>query len=202
MPDPSTITITRARETDAAELSKVLSRAFQEDPVFSWVVPDPAHRRQRLPAVFAAFVDLYLPYRETYLAGDGLAAALWAPAGSGSFGEEQLETFGERLATALGGDVERALELGAVLDQHHPKQATFYLQLMGVTPEHQGRGLGGRLLRTVLDVCDANHTPAYLEATSLQNRRLYERHDFHTIEQIDLPAGPSLWAMWRDPQAT
>lgn len=202
MPDPFTITISRARDTDTTELSKVLTRAFQEDPVFSWVVPDPAHRRQRLPAVFAAFVDLYLPYRETYLAGDGLGAALWAPPEGEPFGEEQLETFGERLDTALGGDVERALELGAVLDQHHPKQAAFYLQLMGVAPEHQGRGLGSRLLRTVLDVCDANGTPAYLEATSHQNRRLYERHEFHTIDQIDLPAGPSLWAMWRDPKAT
>ena len=38
---------------------------------------------------------------------------------------------------------------------------------------------------------------AYLEATSEQNRRLYERHGFVATAELRLPDGPSLWAMWR-----
>lgn len=202
MTDPATITITRANEADVPKLSRALALAFQADPVFKWVIPDPARRRERLPDVFAAFAALYLPYEETYLAGDALGVALWAPAGSEPFSVEQLETFGERLGTVLGDDAERALELDAILDEHHPDQAAFYLQFMGVTPEQQGRGLGSRLLTTVLDLCDSTNTPAFLDATSPDNRRLYQRHGFQTMAQIDLPGGPSLWAMWRDPQLT
>lgn len=202
MPEPNTIAMSRADRTDVPTLSRTLAFAFQEDPVFRWIVPDSAHRRQRLPDVFAAFADLYLPYEETYLAGGGLGAALWAPPGGPPFSTEQLETLGERLSTVLGDDAGRALELDAILAEHHPEQPAFYLQFMGVRPNQQGRGLGSQLLRTVLDVCDADHTPAYLEATSPDNRRLYERHNFGTFARVDLPSGPSLWAMWRDPQPT
>lgn len=202
MPEPSTLAITRAGRTDVPTLSRTLAFAFQEDPVFRWIVPDPARRRERLPSVFAAFAELYLPYGETYLTGGGVGAALWAPPAGATFSTEQLETLGERLSTVLGDDAGRALELGAILDEHHPEQPAFYLQFMGVRPNQQGRGLGSQLLRTVLDMCDADRTPAYLEATSPPNRRLYERHNFGTIAQVDLPDGPSLWAMWRDPQPT
>jgi hypothetical protein len=37
-----------------------------------------------------------------------------------------------------------------------------------------------------------------LEATSKRNRDLYERLGFRVIRTIELPAGPTLWAMWRE----
>lgn len=47
---------------------------------------------------------------------------------------------------------------------------------------------------------DALGDAAYLEATSPDNRRLYERHGFEVTGEIVVPDGPTLWAMWRDPQ--
>ncbi|QYN34952.1 hypothetical protein K1T35_42510 [Pseudonocardia sp. DSM 110487] len=45
---------------------------------------------------------------------------------------------------------------------------------------------------------DADGLPAYLEATSLRSRSLYERHGFRDAgDPIQLPDGPSLWPMWR-----
>lgn len=40
---------------------------------------------------------------------------------------------------------------------------------------------------------------AYLEATSPLNRRLYERHGFEVTGEIQLPNGPAMWPMWREP---
>lgn len=197
---PSTTTdIAIAGIADVPTLSEALARAFQDDPVFAWVLPDANRRRQRLPAVFAAFAETYLPHGETYVAGDGAGAALWAPAGSEPVPEEHAEAFGQRLAAALGDDADRAFELDALLEQHHPAQPCFYLQFVGVVPERRGSGLGSRLLTTVLQRCDASATPAYLEATSEDNRRLYQRHGFETVGELTLPDGPSLWPMWREP---
>jgi predicted GNAT family N-acyltransferase len=55
------------------------------------------------------------------------------------------------------------------------------------------------LLREVLQRCDRDRTPAYLEATSPENVRLYRRHGFEVTGEICLPDGPSLWPMWRAP---
>lgn len=198
MTESQVIDIRRAETIDVETLSGVLAQAFHDDPVFAWVVPDAGRRRERLPAAFAAFADAYLPHRESYVAGSA-GAALWAPPGAQLFDEEQLEVFGERMAAALGDDADRGFEANAILEAHHPAEPCFYLQFVGVAPGQQGRGIGSRLLATVLDGCDADGTPAYLEATSADNRRLYERHGFETRGEITLPDGPPLWPMWRDP---
>ena len=43
---------------------------------------------------------------------------------------------------------------------------------MGFEPEWQGRGLSTALLRPVLERCDDEKLPAYLEASSPRNRAL------------------------------
>lgn len=202
MHSTATIDIAPAGPADVPTLSVALARAFHDDPVFTWVVPSDADRSARLPSVFAAFAEVYLPHQQTYLAGDGAGAALWAPAGVDPFTGEPAEAFGEQVSEVLGDDADRAWELNALLDDHHPAQPCAYLQFMGVVPEHQGRKLGSRLLTTVLQRCDATGTPAYLEATSVDNRRLYQRHGFDTVGEITPPQGPTLWAMWREPVTT
>lgn len=202
MDDIETVEIGRATSADVPVLAEALAGAFWDDPVFRWVVPDAGGRRARLPSLFATFAEVYLLHDETYVARDGLGAALWAPAGVEPIPGAEAEAFGERLGEILGEDAERGQEVQALLEEGHPEEPCFYLQFMGVVPEHQGRGIGGRLLASVLRGCDETGTPAYLEATSPDSRRLYERHGFETVGEITVPQGPSLWPMWREPVTT
>ncbi|TVP62573.1 MAG: GNAT family N-acetyltransferase [Nitriliruptor sp.] len=190
--------IAPAGPSDVPILSWVLARAFHDDPVLSWVIPDPVGRRARLPLLFAAFAEAFLDHGETYLAGEGLGAALWAPPGAEMIPPHHQAWFETRASTILGDDADRAAEIDEVLSEHHPAEPCFYLKLVAVVPEQQGRGLGGRLLTTVLETCDATGVPAYLEATSTENRRLYARHGFDTLDRITVPRGPTLWPMWRN----
>ncbi|MGB0096249.1 MAG: GNAT family N-acetyltransferase, partial [Solirubrobacteraceae bacterium] len=61
------------------------------------------------------------------------------------------------------------------------------------------QGIGSALMKPMLDRCDRDGMPAYLEATSERNRRLYLRHGFDVTGEIRLPDGPSMWPMWREP---
>jgi ribosomal protein S18 acetylase RimI-like enzyme len=72
--------------------------------------------------------------------------------------------------------------------------------MIGVDAEARGRGMGASLLRPVLARCDQDTIPAYLEATSPRNIRLYERHGFEIVEEVRFPKGPSYFAMVRSPQ--
>jgi len=57
------------------------------------------------------------------------------------------------------------------------------------------------LLRDRLTALDEQGVPAYLEASSLDSARLYERLGFRRLAQTtDIPGGPSLYPMWRDPE--
>ncbi len=79
----------------------------------------------------------------------------------------------------------------------HPEEPHWYLPLIGVDPAYQGRGLGSALLSHALALVDADKLPAYLEATTLDSRRLYERHGFEVVGEIQSGSSPTMYAMYR-----
>jgi ribosomal protein S18 acetylase RimI-like enzyme len=182
----------------------VLIEAFQDDPVISWLFPDPAERRSLQPLYYMGL--LRQPAAETYLTDDSAnpsGAAIWLDLGPGQapFDEPPPGTGPDPLA-AFGRNAERLVALGGLLTERHPHhQAHLYLACLGVLPGRRGAGLGSTLLRERLDRADAEARPAYLEASSARSRELYLRHGFEDLgEPVHLPdAGPALWPMWRNP---
>jgi GNAT superfamily N-acetyltransferase len=103
----------------------------------------------------------------------------------------------------FGRDLGRAQRGLTVMDSGHPRSPHWYLDSLGVEPERQGTGIGSALMRPVLERCDRERMPAYLNAGSPRSRELYRRHGFEVTEEFRLPEdGPSLWRMWREPRAT
>jgi GNAT superfamily N-acetyltransferase len=87
------------------------------------------------------------------------------------------------------------------LERRHPSATEhWYLHHLGVEPRQQGRGLGGDLLRPMLELCDRQGISSYLESSTDRNRALYERNGFSPKGTLSMPAaGPKLRKMWRDP---
>jgi GNAT superfamily N-acetyltransferase len=185
---------------DLARVGLALSRAFEDDPVLMWSVPDPDRRRNVLPGFFTVFAGAFQRHGHVYRTADGTGAALWVPPGVAPVDDEEADAFGAALAEVLGPDTERNVIISELLDENHPHDAVWYLNFMGVEPAGQGHGIGSALLEHVLEEADRNAEPAYLDATSMRNRRLYERHGFVTTRELHLPDGPSLWSMWREPR--
>ena len=73
----------------------------------------------------------------------------------------------------------RAYEIIITVEAHRRPGAAALLPAVGRWgAERQGLGSGSALLMPVLQRCDREGIPVYTEATSLRNRRLYERHGF------------------------
>ena len=54
----------------------------------------------------------------------------------------------------------------------------------------------------MLERCDAEGLPAYLESSKERNVPFYRRHGFEVREEIHFgPGGPPMWPMWRAPRA-
>jgi ribosomal protein S18 acetylase RimI-like enzyme len=87
------------------------------------------------------------------------------------------------------------------VEAHHPRDPHLYLAVLGVDPARQGQGIGSRLLRPGLELCDAEGLPAYLETAKERNLDFYGRHGFRVTGRMSLPrGGPPIWLMWRDPR--
>ncbi|WP_328331310.1 MULTISPECIES: GNAT family N-acetyltransferase [unclassified Streptomyces] len=195
------VAIRQAGEADREVLVRLLDEAFMRDPVSNWVFPDEAHRRDVHGKFLGVFIDVALAEGWVDLAEDHTAMALWLhiPAGE----PEEEDDTPARMREAADPDNERAELVGRLTGELHPHdRAHAYLLMIGVTPERQGEGLGTTLMAPVLERCDREGIPAYLEASSARSRRLYERLGFvFTGTAVQLPDGPQMWPMWREPRS-
>ncbi|MEU9228709.1 GNAT family N-acetyltransferase [Streptomyces massasporeus] len=199
------VAIRTAGEGDRELIVRLLDDAFQDDPVSGWVFPGSADRRAKHPALMAAFTDIVLAAGRIDVTEDGSACALWLPVpadegqGEGDAGDDEGPA---QVREAVDPDNERIEVIGRLTAAVHPAgRAHEYLWMIGVAPGRQGEGLGTALIEAVLDRCDREGLPAYLEASSARSRALYERLGFELVGPVlDLPDGPAMWPMWREPR--
>ncbi|AVH56578.1 MULTISPECIES: GNAT family N-acetyltransferase [Streptomyces] len=195
------VVIRTADESDRELVVGLLDAAFRDDPVSGWVFPDEAHRRMTHHKLMAAFLDVVLAEGRVDLAEDGAACALWLPVPADAHAEDD-EDGPAQLREAVDPDNERVELIGRLTADIHPAGCAHeYLWMIAVAPERQGEGLGTELIQSVLDRCDREGLPAYLEASNARSRKLYERLGFDLVGRpLDLPGGPQMWPMWRAPQ--
>ena len=192
-----------AVQTDLPALTAVLARAFDDDPFINWMVMQDKRRARRIfDAMEISLRNLTFPYGEVYTTAAIEGGALWAPPGKWRLGIVQQLMMLPKLAKVTSWKRFLMVSNGfTALERKHPEAPHYYLAVLGVDPEMQGRSLGGQLMRPVLDKCDSEHMPAYLESSKEKNVPLYERNGFKVTEKYQVPnGGPPMWLMWRDPQ--
>ena len=196
---PAELAVRKVGRPDTTAVAATLAQAFENDRVMRWLVPGEG----RLEPAFTLYLEqIWLAHDACFATTDGLAAACWLPPGQWRLGAGRRLALLPRLAGVMGRDLPRMANGLRVIEARHPRKPHWYLPLVGVVPEAQGRGRGAALLRHMLDRCDGEGTPAYLEATTERSRALYAMHGFEVTEELRLPGGgPPLWPMWREPGA-
>jgi GNAT superfamily N-acetyltransferase len=194
-----------AQKSDVRALGRTLGRAFYDDPVSVWLLPDPKGRTAHLSRLFATVTrHHHLPRGGVEVACGGSdigAAALWDPPDqwreSGraelAMAPALLRTFGLRVS--LGRAAQEAMK------RVHPEEPHWYLAVLGSDPSVRGQGYGQALMQSRLDRCDAEYCPAYLESSKPENVPYYQRFGFTVTGEVVLPhGGPTIWPMWRAPR--
>jgi len=93
----------------------------------------------------------------------------------------------------------RGIQIEEALQKVHPKEPHWYLSVIGTDILHRGKGVGPALLQPILEICDEQGLPAYLESSNEINISFYARHGFEILQDVIIPGGPTLWPMLRQP---
>jgi GNAT superfamily N-acetyltransferase len=173
----------------------VLVQAFAADPAVRWTFPEERSYADAFRAFARGFAGASFT-EGTARRLDRRAVALWLRPGSGPDDAAVVDAI-TRFTPAFR--VDEMLDLLERMGRVHPHGRHLYLPLLGVVPQAQGRGLGSALLRPMLDACDAEGLPVYLEATSTRSVPLYRRHGFEVRDVLVSRTCPPITTMWRPP---
>lgn len=190
--------ISKAARADSPAVMETLAQAFQSDPALSWILPNPDHRARALRSLFGVLVPADMRAGIALRADGDEAAALWRAPGQAHSGTLEFLRSVIPLVATFGTALPRGLKVQGGIDAHRPKGRFWYLHYVGVRPEHQGKGHGGRIIRAQTAVADAEGLPCWLETATTENVPLYERLGFVTQVEWDMPGGgPHFWGMMR-----
>jgi GNAT superfamily N-acetyltransferase len=196
------ITPVLAGGTDVEALQDVLQAAFWDDPVMSWLFPDEGGRSRRSARLFKILLQRhYLPMHTVWTTSAEAGAALWAPPGHWKIPTADIVRALPEFIASLGRRAPLALRFLDRIDREHPAEPHWYLGVLGTNPPQQGRGVGSALLAPVLQRCDREGVPAYLESSKESNIAFYARHGFVLTGVIEaVQGGPVVYPMWRPPR--
>ncbi|MGH2539345.1 MAG: GNAT family N-acetyltransferase [Actinomycetota bacterium] len=176
-------------------LAEVFSRAFADDPMIRWPLPDAPDLPDRTREVFAS---IYLDIADQdviWEAGDADGFAVWIPAGAADDMFESDAAVRAQLAPLTDDDGERYELLWTWIEERVPEDV-WYLDALGVEPGKQGAGIGSALIRHGLAAAALASVDAFLETGQERNVAYYERFGFRIVDHgSPTPDGPHIWFM-------
>jgi GNAT superfamily N-acetyltransferase len=185
-----------------APVADAVSRGFHDNEIWRWIIPDEDQCLRLMKRSYRARLrHLYLVRGEAWTTPGIEGGAFWIPPGEPK--RRLRDGLAETLALLPGigiGGARRGSRIERLMEEHHPRQPHWYLEVLSIAPEHQRQGHGATLLAPVLERCDRDGAPAYLETNRESNLPYYRRFGFEPTEEISLPDGPPVWLMWREPQ--
>lgn len=183
---------------DVDRLAEAMAAAFNDDPIFTWLLPNASARPARLKRFFTLELrHVVLPVGNIWTTDPTVGASLELGTGQWRMPLAAQIAHGRSFARVFGRRLAIAMALITKMEHRHPREQHYYIPYVGIAPPAQGRGLGATLITKTLERCDAERLPAYLEATSERNVALYERLAFQHLGPFSLGNSPPLWPMRR-----
>ena len=199
--------VERLQPDEAPAVIATLGRAFYDDPLFGYFVPNLLHQTKGLLGFMNGAVKDAEPFGEVWVAhadGKVAASAVWLPPGAYPRSAQREVMTNIRAVPAFArarGRVRDSLKLLAAVDKAHKDVGGphFYLGVLGTDPLFQRMGAGSAVIAPVLQRCDDQGLPAYLETQKEENLAYYARHRFQDVRKLEMPPCPPVWTLLRDP---
>jgi len=183
----------------------MLSRAFKDD--FKDIFPDPEERRAKEPYANEFLIRRDYSHSRVFITSpqlEGIAVwrhsdrrkkrPFWRVLTSGAIWQ----------AMKIGRKALRKMEAyDQYVERKHDELAPakhWYLAVLAVDPQHQGKGHGSKLLNEMLSQIDEEGLPCYVETEGEKNVSMYQHFGFKVIDEFTVPnTKDTLVAMLREP---
>jgi ribosomal protein S18 acetylase RimI-like enzyme len=193
--------------SDVGQAADVVSQAFIDDPLCTFMLPFRRTRVETLYKFFRAYGEVNIKNNRGYGSGEPLqGVAYWNFPNQAdlSISIRSLTIFLPLLFTMYPVGYFRAKKVIQQTDELHKKYASephFYLDNIGVLPTARGKGVSSKLIRPILEMADSQKLLAYTDTVTRSNVALYEHFGFQCVAESPI-SGTSItvWALRRPPK--
>ena len=193
------VAIRRANLDDVQPLSRMLARAFADEPFHDWLFPVAAQRERRARTLFRCELRNMLRDGMVLTTDSRSGASLWGAPNrpEGGWLSQMIVVF--TLWRLLGRRTRKVLKALEGVGEMRPSKPHWYLSVLGTEPGLQRQGVASVLMRAGLAACDRDGQGVWLEVANPALTSFYARFGFVELDRVRLAAGPQIVGMWRDP---
>lgn len=182
----------------------LLARAFQNDPVSRYMFADDHKRPEIQRWIYTRWAGLMAGLGGAFMTAGGEGVSLCIPP---AYGPEiplryQIQAGLITAPFKIGWpNFRRAFAAFRDVSRRHGEELRephWILDVLGVDPAHQGKGVGGVLLEHLFSLADRDRAPCYVITHNINNVPFYEHHGFERINILyTLPGGPPTCSLRR-----
>ena len=183
----------RLSPDDVLEAAAMMGRAAVDDPMFVYALPEATKRAAGAPLMLATSVRIALAHGEVWTTPQAITGvATWLSPSHPRLTPEDRDAAGAQEVRAAWGaeafarfqtfDADVGGFVGTLAQEPH-----WHLGWLCVEPDHQGRGIGGRLVREMTARADAEDVPCELFTFVPKTVALYEHLGFRVTADTVLP---------------
>jgi ribosomal protein S18 acetylase RimI-like enzyme len=178
----------------------VLDSAFSEDSIWKEVFDD-EEKNRILTEIMVRFCLTYGNVVSTSEKLEGVMAI--APYGKDMNMVSIIRSGAFFLSMKIGNESKKFKVLSDAVEEAKKTldlDPYIHLLIMGVSQDYQGKGLGGTLVRALIEKSESENKPIYLETQKEDNIHFYEKYGFDVKKKIILPDPFNLpmWLMFRE----
>ncbi|WP_446470927.1 GNAT family N-acetyltransferase [Xenorhabdus stockiae] len=194
------MSVCETKEISEIQLTRciqTLTRAFDGYSLARHFLAEDGHQ-QRVQRYLEAFLrKVGMAVGHVWATNDGTAVSIWTAPGiedaASVFISLSLEF--EKIAGERA-NIMQASE--AVMAKKRPDFPCWFLGVVAVDPDFQGKGLSRAVIEPGLERAEREGFPVFLETSNEKNVRIYERLGFEVTAEYPLPFnGPMMYAMLR-----
>jgi len=178
------------QKEDILEGANLISEAFLDDPKIIFFLPNKDKRIEILHYLWIFLLKDGLRNGKIFAPTSKLEGiAIWYPPNKVHIGVWRgLRSGILKVITKFGRITIRKMnQINKIIKQIHIKHISephWYLSLIAVKPEFQGRGYASQLLKPMIKRIKNQGFPIYRETNNLKNVSLYEHFNFKVVEEF------------------
>ena len=165
---------------------EILAECFDRNKSVNWIVKQDDKRKERVKVLLDYSVDICLNSDLVFLTDD-LAGVILCHSS-----DDRLPVLQETLlslklilkVTGLAGIV-KAFKREKYIRSFHPREEYIYIWFIGVDKTARRRGVGGTLVKHILEISNHGKRPVYLETSVEENLAFYQHFGFELYKEAE-----------------